>query len=227
MPKVPRREEAGAHGKADGTTAPTVRGPDTWPPGLFDEITDILANALVADAEQFPELYPSLWKASTDKKSLTRILAELVCLVYHEARNVRHPIKAGKLPNAGKYAKLTSVPTNRLDAWKAMAGIRTDAARGDGAPAVVEVFEQRFGLTLVELEALYHAPIWKASAYGGNRWAPICVAIRDLAKAIERCEVGRTADLLGAIPRLRHNTGTVGEKLARLHVTVPTTRRDG
>ena len=101
-----------------------MRGPDTWPPGLFDEITDVLADALVADTEQFPELYPSLWKARTDTKGPTRILAELVCLVYHEARNVRHPIKAGMLPKAGKYAKLTSAPTHRLDAWKAMAGIR-------------------------------------------------------------------------------------------------------
>jgi len=118
-----------------------VRGPDTWPPGLFDEITDILPEALVADTEQFLELYPSLWKARADRKGLTRILAELVCLVYHEARNVRHPIKAGKLPDAGKYAKLTSIPRDRLDAWKAMDGVRTDAASSNSSPAVVEAFQ--------------------------------------------------------------------------------------
>lgn len=100
-----------------------------------EEIAAILADALVADIRQHPELYPSLWRTRMDGTGLTRTIAELVCLVYHDARNVRHPIKAGKLPDGTPYAKLVVLPRNRLEAWRAMAAVRERAGQRMRSPA--------------------------------------------------------------------------------------------
>ena len=76
--------------------------------------------------------------------------------------------------------------------------------------------ERHCGLTLAELEVLYRAPVWKALAYGGNKWGAICAAVCEFAEAAERGDRDRCVELLDLIPKLRHNTGPVEEKLRGL-----------
>jgi hypothetical protein len=142
--------------------------------------------------------------------------ATLLCLVYHEARNVRHPIKAGKLADDPKYAKLMTLPHNRLAAWSAMAKIRQKAAAAVTAEVAAAIFEGEFRIGLAELEGLYRAPCWKGSSLGGNRWAPICAQVRELVKALQLGDDLRASGLLRTIPEMRHNTGTVESKLKGL-----------
>jgi hypothetical protein len=112
--------------------------------------------------------------------------------------------------------KLVSLPVNRDGAWRAMETIRQEAASAGTAREVAGAFEVRFGVSLAELEELYRVPVWKDSLYGGNKWAPICGAVRDLVEASVAGNSGRVGELLEAILRMAHNTGTVETKLASL-----------
>ena len=51
-------------------------------------------------------------------------VVDLLCLVYHEARNVRHPIKKG-LIDSTLYKALVNLPTGRGKAWVAMESTRS------------------------------------------------------------------------------------------------------
>ena len=148
--------------------------------------------------------------------SLRSCLIDYVCLLYHEARNVRHPLKAGKLPDDSKYAELTSLPVNRNHAWDSMKSVREKADVALSAAEVVHVFHSRYGLTLAGLQDLYNDSCWRDSAFGGNKWAPICTAVRQLVEAADAGDTTRTRELLENIPQIKHNTGTVGKKLLEL-----------
>lgn len=148
-----------------------------------------------------------------------RDVINLVCLVYHEGRNARHVIKAGRLSDASKYAGLVSLPHNRDDAWRSMGKLRSRAAESGSIGAAIKTFERAFGLRLVDLAALYEMPIWKhsAAAYGGNKWAGISSKVCDLVSAMEAGDASSMVeelyrDALG----MAHNTGRVADKLRRL-----------
>jgi len=147
---------------------------------------------------------------------LLRNLSDLICLLYHEARNVRHPIKAKKLPQETKYKKLINLPKNRDIAWQQMAKVRDKAANSRNATAVAYVFQEEYCMSLEELLDLYNCPCWKRSPYGGNRWAPICSKIRDLVQALVSGNDILSTHLFEIIPQMKHNTGIVGKKLLEL-----------
>ena len=92
-----------------------------------------------------------------------RDVVDLICLPYHEARNVRHPIKAKKLPSDSKYKKLLNLPNNRDKAWRHMVKIRNKAAAVRTARQAAHVFQAEYDLTLDELSVLFHSPCWKDS----------------------------------------------------------------
>lgn len=71
----PGRPEKDARMKheMEGPETTRQRGAEEWPPSLFEEVTDLLADALVEDTTTYPELYPSLWKTRTDREGLTRL----------------------------------------------------------------------------------------------------------------------------------------------------------
>ncbi len=142
-------------------------------------------------------------------------VVDLLCLVYHEARNVRHAVKKG-LVDGESYKALVNLPASRSEAWAAMERVRREAVGAGSAGSAVAVFRRRFGRSLDELEELYRAPFWRNSAYGGNKWAPICSMVRELVEALDSSENARAGELLGLIPTMGHNTGLVGEKLHRL-----------
>lgn len=141
---------------------------------------------------------------------------DLTCLLYHEARNVRHPIKAGKLQNEAKYHRLLNLPNNRDQAWQQMAKIRDKAASFLNAEEVVRVFQDEFVISLDELLILYREPCWRGSLYGGNKWAPICSKIIKLLKFMKSGDDVNISMLLKTIFQMEHNTGTVEQKLLKL-----------
>ena len=44
---------------------------------------------------------------------------QYLCLCYHEARNVRHLVKAGYVPPQ-LFERLRLLPTNKIEAWHAL-----------------------------------------------------------------------------------------------------------
>jgi hypothetical protein len=46
--------------------------------------------------------------------------ATYVALAFHEARNVRHLVKAGHVDKAPYRMLITGMPTNREEAWQAL-----------------------------------------------------------------------------------------------------------
>jgi hypothetical protein len=142
--------------------------------------------------------------------------ADYVALAYHEARNVRHLVRAGYLDKA-RYANLISgMPTNRNAAWKSLEPFRLEAARASSARAAEQVFQKRFRLSLEELVTLSEDPHWSGTQIGGNRWALIDRTIIELRNAIDNREESRASELLVLLPSIRHNTGTLGDKLETL-----------
>lgn len=86
--------------------------------------------------------------------------ADLVSLLYHEGRNVRHLIKDGK-PVEPKYLTLRDrLATNRYEAWKQIQPLRQEAAKAKSATSVVQVFEHKFKLTLDDMVSLFSHQSW-------------------------------------------------------------------
>ncbi len=143
---------------------------------------------------------------------------DLICLVYHEARNVRHPIKKGKLQDADKYNRLRHrLSHDRDGAWQDMKRIRSRAVKAGTVEGAVSVFEETFGLSLQDLIRLYEMPIWKDTLYGGNKWAGISSKIWDLVQAMESGMDLQAQLIYREVTGMYHNTGrTVTEKLHSL-----------
>lgn len=161
---------------------------------------------------------PIAWMsgAKCNKDELLRDLVDFICLLYHEARNVRHPIKQGRLPDHPKYRKLIHLPRNRDEAWQHMAKVRREASMAGTARGIEYAFQQAYDLDINDLLALYQSDCWRATPYGGNRWAPICSKVQDLLEIIDLGDIARTIGYSNAIRLMEHNTGKVGEKLRRL-----------
>lgn len=144
------------------------------------------------------------------------LFASYLCLVYHEARNVRHLIRAGCLP-VGPYERMrSSLPTNRNAAWEAMQDIRLEASQSCSATAASELLASRYGIDLQELVLMFEHECWTHSAYGGNRWAGITGVVLQLRDALDQSDTARTQDLLGRVDAMSHNTDGVDEKLRDL-----------
>jgi hypothetical protein len=140
---------------------------------------------------------------------------KLICLVYHEARNVRHPIKA-KLIDGSGYERLMSLPKNRNEAWQHMSALRNRAANSATVEAATNEFERSLGLSLSELVAVYELPIWKHSPYGGNKWAGITSKVCELVHAMKTGADAPADDLYQAAISMCHNTGRLVDKLRNL-----------
>jgi hypothetical protein len=152
--------------------------------------------------------------APQDLDRLAR-LADYVALVYHEARNVRHLIRAqASEPEQWKY--LVALPVNRDKAWQALQGARAQARRTHSTAGVLQVFERRFRVSLPQLVALYGNQAWRNQPYGGNAWKAIAELVQKLVVCLEAGRPSEADGLLKALRIVRHNTGALIEKLARL-----------
>lgn len=150
-------------------------------------------------------------------------LADIVCLVYHEARNIRHPIKGPKLTQQEasryrtEYKKLISLPKGRDDAWSQMAAVRLRASNAKTAEKVVNEFARTYDISLESLYELYQQPIWKhSSAYGGHKWIQICAEAINLVASVASGDEQKAESLFVQIAQMNHNTGNVGKKLKAL-----------
>lgn len=149
-----------------------------------------------------------------------RLFVDVLTLAFHEARNVRHLVKDGKLAKAPFRVLIDGLPTNKYEAWKALQPLRAQAVKAPSAASAEAVFCLRFGLSLEQLAELSSSPHWAGTARGGNQWVKIeraAIALRD---AIDNEENSRVADLMVSIPEMRHNTGSVVKKLADLDASI-------
>ncbi|MBI3974910.1 MAG: hypothetical protein HY334_00790 [Armatimonadetes bacterium] len=142
-------------------------------------------------------------------------LADYVTLVYHEARNVRHLIRARAVePEQWKY--LVALPVNRHEAWQALQEVRVQARRVKSTAALLRVFERRFRVSLAQLVALYGQEAWRDAPYGGNAWETVAGLVGQLASCLEAGRLSAADGLLEALSIARHNTGAVRDKLSQL-----------
>ncbi|MEX0830954.1 MAG: hypothetical protein WD032_11980 [Nitrospirales bacterium] len=147
---------------------------------------------------------------------MVKVLADGLTLVYHEARNVRHLVKAEHMPAIG-WEHFSSLPKNRVEAWRAFQDVRKTAAVEQTADKAVKLFEKKFAKSLANLEDLYANPHWKhAGAFGGHAWCSVTTAVTSLRDAIERGEVGEIESATQSLLKTRHNNGAVRDKIAEL-----------
>lgn len=144
------------------------------------------------------------------------ILCDVVALVYHESRNVRHLVRQNLLAK-DKWLYLMSLPTSREDAWREVAALRDRARQAPSSEAALRVFEQRFHVSLRDLAEMLADRNWRhARLYGGNAWAQIARLTIELAEAIDKDEQLDAEKLAFELKNAQHNTGSVREKLLRL-----------
>lgn len=151
--------------------------------------------------------------------------ATYLTLAYHEARNVRHLARAGLVKKETYQSLIDGLPSNRDEAWKALQELRCEASHARSAKAAEAVFKGRFGLSLEDLALLSRDEHWKGSNRGGNRWAEIDQMIIELRDSIDADNRGRIDRCLERLNAMRHNTGTVAEKLNLLETPKAATQR--
>lgn len=141
--------------------------------------------------------------------------ADIVALVYHEGRNVRHLARKEQVEI--KFLALRDrLDKNRHDAWKRLQPLRREAAKAKSCNEVQRLFEREFGLTLDDMVTLYGYTSWKGTDYGGNAWLPI---VRNTIKVYDLLDASKDDDareLLVSILESFHNTGKVSDKLKEL-----------
>lgn len=142
--------------------------------------------------------------------------ANYLALAYHEARNVRHLVKAGHLDRTSYRLLIDGLSTDRVEAWKQVQPLRRAAAGANSAQEAEGVFQRKFGTSLEQLVILSENVSWSGTQRGGNRWAHINLALLELRNAIDQRHEQRTEELLQQLPTMRHNTGSVGDKLTNL-----------
>lgn len=149
-----------------------------------------------------------------------KLLADGLALVYHEARHVRHLVKAGHLSPAG-WERLLSLPTNRVEAWRAVQTARKGAAGAPTASKAAGQFEQRFAKSLANLQDLYANEHWKhAATVGGHAWRGVTASVGALRAAIEGGDVSEIEGAAQSVLTARHNNGRLRDKIGGLDAAV-------
>ncbi len=146
---------------------------------------------------------------------------DLVCLVYHEARNARREYVPNGLPGDVLCDRLPSVHGSKYDAWCAMGDARMEAYKANSVAGVKQVFAERYSLDLDGLERLFKDERWKRRfRLGGPKWAEICRRVTSLARALEGSDEAAISDARSLVLDAEHNTsrgpGGVRRKLEDL-----------
>jgi hypothetical protein len=150
-------------------------------------------------------------------KDLLPNYVEFLALVYHEARNVRLLFRQNAVPRKTYEPLADHLPPDRQEAWKRLIPVQQRASEAESAAAAAEVFKADLGCAADDLLTLFENPAWKRiPQYGGQRWAAIAKRVADLGAAIGRDDDAAAREIADAIESMRHNSGTVREKLARL-----------
>jgi hypothetical protein len=144
---------------------------------------------------------------------------EFVALVYHEGRNVsrlfRHNAASRKT-----FGTLANLPPDDGKAWDQLIAIQQKSAAAASVTEAEDVFKEDLGCSLQELAPMFESKEWhRVPGYGGPRWAAIAKSVIALAEAINKKDEGAASKLTAEIPAMRHNTGSVKDKLAKLKAT--------
>ena len=152
-----------------------------------------------------------------NNKDIILAFADLVTLLYHEGRNVRHLVKNGH-PIDPKFLSLRDrLATNRCQAWKQIQPLRLEAGKARSYKEIELIFKHQFKLTLDDLVVLYAHPSWKGTPYGGNAWLPIARKVKEVRDLLYFGREDEANCLMSLILEMSHNTGKVSEKLKNLN----------
>ena len=153
--------------------------------------------------------------------------ADVLSVLYHEGRNVRHLAKNRQMDVDPIYLSLSErLATNRYQAWAQIQSIRRRAAESVSGESAEQVFIQHFSLSLDDLVVLYEHPGWKGSAYGGNAWFSIAKMATELRELIDARKEREAERHVGSILEAYHNTGRVRDKLRNLDTWLKSRNRD-
>jgi predicted protein tyrosine phosphatase len=155
-----------------------------------------------------------------EKSRILQTFADLITLVYHEGRNVRHLVKAKRIEEPHRYSGLTSLPAKREKAWRVLQKQRDAAKAKKDATQVEEVYSRRFGRALEEMKPLSRAR--DSGAFGGNKWAAITELVILLRDALVDGRIEEADQVAQRTLRMCHNTGRVIEKLKDLDDAIRT-----
>ena len=151
-----------------------------------------------------------------NNKDIILAFADLVTLLYHEGRNVRHLVKKGH-PIDPKFLSLRDrLAANRCQAWEQIQPLRLEAGKARSYKEIELIFEQQFKLTLDDLVFLYAHPSWKGMPCGGNAWLPIARKVKEVRDLLDSGREDEANCLMSLILEMSHNTGKVSEKLKKL-----------
>jgi hypothetical protein len=151
-----------------------------------------------------------------DPKDALLQYIELLALSYHEARHVRQLFRhnAASTHKFGALADHLGPEANQ--AWNHLLPAQQRAAEAATARDADAIFAESFGCDPAEVAAMFASPAWKRTPmYGGARWAAIAGAVAELGALIDAGGDGAAAKI-DEIMAMRHNTGLVRDKLARL-----------
>ena len=141
---------------------------------------------------------------------------EFVALAYHEGRNAA---RLFRLNAASKkvFGELASLPPDDAKAWDQLISAQQKAVAATSAADAAAEFKTSFGCSVEDLISLFDNKAWhRVPGHGGPHWAAIARSVEALGKAIDRKDESAIAKLLAEIPTMRHNTGTVKDRLAKL-----------
>ena len=142
--------------------------------------------------------------------------ADLVTLLYHEGRNVRHLVKKGHTVDPKFLSLRDGLATNRCEAWKQIQPLRLEAGKARSGREVERIFERRFNLTLDDLVVLYADLGWRGTSFGGNAWLPIARKVTQVRDLLDSGRKDEADCLIGPILESYHNTGKISGKLEEL-----------
>jgi hypothetical protein len=143
-------------------------------------------------------------------------IAELICVAYHEARNIREPIRLGKVSGRSRYAALLGLSTQAQAAWRELSGLRTAAGKASSADMAAEIFARRFRLTLAELVELFQQPFWEDVPTGGPVWAKIVLRLWELVGIHALGDDPGSAELYRDLLEMPTESGRLGDRLKSL-----------
>jgi hypothetical protein len=141
---------------------------------------------------------------------------EYMALVYHEGRNVSRIFHL-HAASTKTFGALVELGPDANKAWEKLIYFQQRTIDATSAKEAEALFIDYFGTTLEDIQKMFEHIAWKRfPQYGGSRWASIGKAVIDLRDAIDKKDDASVEKLLGEIPTMRHNTGTVEHKLAQL-----------
>ena len=143
-------------------------------------------------------------------------IAELICLVYHEARNIRIPIRRGKVPEKLRFAALMVLSAHPDLAWLELSPHRHAASRAKSADLAASMFANRFHHTLTDLAYLFQQPYWDIRSTGGPMWANVAIKIWELIGTRDLGDDSGSTDLYRELLQMPVPSGRVMDRLQSL-----------